>query len=56
LLVYTIKIQEKIGDKMRTVRESKNYTQAELAKRIGISTNGYAKIEHGETPDVPVLL
>ncbi|MDD6911561.1 helix-turn-helix domain-containing protein [Actinobacillus minor] len=31
------------------LRESKSLTQAEMADRLGMSTNGYAKIERGET-------
>lgn len=39
----------KINDKIRFLRESKNWSQEEMAMRLGMSTNGYSKIERGET-------
>lgn len=39
----------KINEKIRFLRESKSLTQDEMADRLGMSTNGYAKIECGET-------
>lgn len=39
----------KINEKIRFLRESKSLTQDEMADRLGMSTNGYAKIERGET-------
>lgn len=38
----------KINEKIRFLRESKSLTQDEMADRLGMSTNGYAKIERGE--------
>lgn len=34
---------------MRELREKQGLTQAELAEKIGLTTNGYAKIERNET-------
>lgn len=34
---------------MRFLRENKNWSQEEMADRLGMSTNGYSKIERGET-------
>ena len=31
------------------MREIKNWTQEEMAEKLGMSHNGYAKIERGET-------
>ncbi len=42
-------IYMKVNEKIRFLRESKSLTQDEMADRLGMSTNGYAKIERGET-------
>lgn len=39
----------KVNEKIRFLRENNNLTQDEMAERLGMSTNGYAKIERGET-------
>lgn len=39
----------KVNEKIRSLRESKNWSQEEMANKLGMSTNGYAKIERGET-------
>ncbi len=39
----------KVNDKIRLVRETKNWSQEEMADKLSMSTNGYAKIERGET-------
>ena len=39
----------KVHEKIRTLREAKNWSQDEMAKRLNMSVNGYAKIERGET-------
>ncbi|MGF6148192.1 anaerobic benzoate catabolism transcriptional regulator [Kingella potus] len=39
----------KIYDKIRALREERQWSQEELAGRLGLSANGYAKIERGET-------
>lgn len=39
----------KINEKIRFLRENNNLTQDDMAERLGMSTNGYAKIERGET-------
>lgn len=37
----------RIAQKIRKVREHKNFSQEYLAKKIGISQNAYSKIELG---------
>lgn len=37
-----------LGNKLRLAREKANLTQEELAKKAGISSNYFAKIERGE--------
>ncbi|AUX60808.1 helix-turn-helix domain-containing protein [Simonsiella muelleri] len=39
----------KSHEKIRKIREEKKWSQEELANKLGLSTNGYAKIERGET-------
>ncbi|TAF75983.1 MAG: XRE family transcriptional regulator [Bacteroidetes bacterium] len=41
-----------IGQKIKKVREFKNFTQEHLAEKLGMSVAGYGKIEREET-DVP---
>ena len=38
-----------VGKRLKELRLSKNMTQADVAKKAGISTNHYATIERGET-------
>jgi transcriptional regulator with XRE-family HTH domain len=38
----------KLGNKIKSARENKKLTQAEVAKKIGLNTNYYAVIERGE--------
>jgi transcriptional regulator with XRE-family HTH domain len=37
-----------IHEKLRVMRQCKNWTQEELAEKLGWSVKGYAKIERGE--------
>lgn len=39
----------KVNEKIRLLREQKNWSQEEMANKLGMSTNGYSKIERGET-------
>ncbi|MDD5276028.1 MAG: helix-turn-helix transcriptional regulator [Methylovulum sp.] len=39
----------KIQEKLRFMREARNWSQEEMATKLNMSTNGYAKIERGET-------
>lgn len=41
-----------IGQKIKRVREFKNYTQEHLAEKLGMSVAGYGKIERDDT-DIP---
>jgi len=43
-----IKQAKQIGEKMRKFRLEKEWTQVELAKKAGINSNYYAKLERGE--------
>lgn len=43
----------KISDKIRFMRQLKGHSQEEMAEMLGMSLNGYANIERGET-DVQV--
>ncbi len=38
-----------ITSKIRLQRETRNYTQAYVAGKLGISQNAYSKIESGQT-------
>lgn len=38
-----------IGDKIKSIRELKNYTQEYIADQLGITQAGYSKIEKGKT-------
>ncbi len=38
-----------INEKIRTVRESKEWSQEEMANKLSMSLSGYAKIERGDT-------
>jgi transcriptional regulator with XRE-family HTH domain len=38
-----------LSDKIKIIRSYKNWTQEDVAEKLGISTNSYAKIERGET-------
>ena len=39
----------KVHEKIRFMRESKNWSQEEMAAKLNMSVNGYSKIERGET-------
>lgn len=38
-----------LNEKIRTLREMKSWSQEQMAERIEMSKNGYAKVERGET-------
>ena len=45
-----------INEKVRSLREINQLSQEEMAAKLGMSTNGYAKIERGERRlDIPKL-
>lgn len=45
-----------INEKVRTLRELNKMSQEEMAAKLGMSTNGYAKIERGKRRlDIPKL-
>ncbi|OOH89289.1 transcriptional regulator [Pasteurellaceae bacterium 15-036681] len=39
----------KVNEKLRLLRESRQWSQEEMANKLSMSTKGYAKIERGET-------
>jgi transcriptional regulator with XRE-family HTH domain len=39
----------KVHEKIRFMRQSKNWSQDEMAEKLAMSVNGYAKIEQGKT-------
>lgn len=39
----------KMCDKIKFMRQAKNLSQEEMAEKLGLSLNGYANIERGET-------
>jgi transcriptional regulator with XRE-family HTH domain len=39
----------KVHEKIRILRESKEWSQEDMAAKLNMSLNGYAKIERGET-------
>jgi transcriptional regulator with XRE-family HTH domain len=39
----------KINEKIRFMRESKNWTQADMAEKLNMSVGGYRKIEQGQS-------
>lgn len=39
----------KVNEKIRFLRENQNWSQEEMANKLSMSTNGYSKIERGET-------
>ncbi|MCC5916075.1 MAG: helix-turn-helix transcriptional regulator [Cryomorphaceae bacterium] len=38
----------RIGRNIKQIRELKNFTQEHFAKKLGMTTSGYSKIERGE--------
>lgn len=39
----------KINEKIRLLREERHWSQEEMANKLQMSTNGYAKLERGES-------
>jgi transcriptional regulator with XRE-family HTH domain len=39
----------KVHEKIRFIRQSKNWSQDEMAEKLGMTASGYAKIEQGRT-------
>jgi transcriptional regulator with XRE-family HTH domain len=40
---------KKIGERVKNVREQRNYSQQYVASKLGVSQKAYSKIETGET-------
>lgn len=39
----------KVHEKIRFLRHQKGWSQEQLAEKLGMTTQGYAKVERGET-------
>lgn len=50
------KIIQDIADNIKHAREKKGWTQGELAKKAGIDSNSFAKVERGESRPYGVTL
>lgn len=50
------KIIQDIAENIRKAREKKGWTQQEVAKKAGVDSNSYAKIERGESKPYGVTL
>lgn len=47
---------EQMGKNIKSAREKTTFTQGEVAKKVGINVNYYARIERGEhVPSIKVL-
>jgi transcriptional regulator with XRE-family HTH domain len=42
-------VPNKVAERIKKVREQKNYSQTYLAEKLGISQKAYSKIETGDT-------
>jgi len=42
-----VKVIKGLGETLRTAREKENLTQAEVATKVGMDVNYYARIERG---------
>ncbi len=40
---------KKVNETIRNLREKNNWSQEDMASKLSMSTNGYAKLERGET-------
>lgn len=38
-----------VNEKIRKIREAKDWSQEQMAEKLNMSLNGYAKIERGES-------
>ncbi len=48
--------ESKIGNNLKTLRKGKKLTQVALAKKVGISSNYYSRIERDEeNPSLEIL-
>lgn len=50
------KIIQETAENIRQSREKKGWTQGKLAKKAGIDSNSYAKVERGESRPYGVTL
>jgi DNA-binding XRE family transcriptional regulator len=51
-----MKLNEKLGEKIRCIREIQGLTQQNMADALGITNTAYAKMERGETKIKPERL
>jgi transcriptional regulator with XRE-family HTH domain len=49
-------LQKQLGERLRLLRISRNYSQTELAKKAGISLKTLRNLEHGKGSSVETLV
>jgi transcriptional regulator with XRE-family HTH domain len=49
-------LQKQLGERLKLLRISRNYSQAELAKKAGISLKTLRNLEHGKGSSVETLV
>jgi len=55
-IIHLMPPESKIGDNLKALRKSKKLTQVALAKKVGISSNYYSRIERDEeNPSLEIL-
>lgn len=54
--VFSVNITDKLGERMKSARESRGYTREQLSERSGVSERYIVAIENeGSIPKIPVL-
>ena len=54
--VFSVNITNKLGERMKSARESRGYTREQLSERSGVSERYIVAIENeGSVPKIPVL-
>ena len=54
--VFSVNITDKLGERMKSARESRGYTREQLSERSGVSERYIVAIENeGSVPKIPVL-
>ena len=43
---FVIQMPDRLGDLLRAARARKGWTQAQVAKRLGVTTQAVSKLEH----------
>ena len=54
--IFSVNITTKLGERMKSARESRGYTREQLSERSGVSERYIVAIENeGSVPKIPVL-